>query len=230
MACDEISFFSSWSWHGIIVGLFQSGAPNWRRERKSRPILSRAYLWDKMNGYALVVRLGMMCDIHITSNCSSGQYRSVAEVTFMWWWCGNFVYLFVLYSFRFFFFLSSFLLHQAVIIDGRGHLVGRLASVVAKNLLQGGKIVVTRCEELTLSGHFYRFVIYWFCMPTKTSFGRPISNPLFTNHSHSLTQIETKSSTWLTCANVATSIQPVVHTISVPHAEFSTRPFVVSFE
>lgn len=108
MACDEISFFSSWSWHGIIVGLFQSGAPNWRRERKSRPILSRAYLWDKMNGYALVVRLGMMCDIHITSNCSSGQYRSVAEVTFMWWWCGNFVYLFVLYSFRFFFFSFFF--------------------------------------------------------------------------------------------------------------------------
>lgn len=47
---------------------------------------------------------------------------------------------------------------QAVIIDGRGHLVGRLASVVAKNLLQGGKVVVVRCEELTLSGHFYRYV------------------------------------------------------------------------
>lgn len=45
---------------------------------------------------------------------------------------------------------------QAVIIDGRGHLVGRLASVVAKNLLQGGKVIVVRCEELTLSGHFYR--------------------------------------------------------------------------
>ncbi|XP_031621634.1 60S ribosomal protein L13a [Contarinia nasturtii] len=46
--------------------------------------------------------------------------------------------------------------NKAVIIDGRGHLVGRLASVVAKNLLQGGKVVVVRCEELTLSGHFYR--------------------------------------------------------------------------
>lgn len=35
-------------------------------------------------------------------------------------------------------------------------MVGRLASVVAKNLLQGGKVVVVRCEELNLSGHFYR--------------------------------------------------------------------------
>lgn len=50
----------------------------------------------------------------------------------------------------------SFPFVQAAIIDGRGHLVGRLASVVAKNLLQGGKVVVVRCEELTLSGHFYR--------------------------------------------------------------------------
>lgn len=52
-------------------------------------------------------------------------------------------------------FISSI---KAVIIDGRGHLVGRLASVVAKNLLEGGKIVVVRCEELALSGHFYRYV------------------------------------------------------------------------
>lgn len=45
---------------------------------------------------------------------------------------------------------------QAVVIDGRGHLVGRLASVVAKYLLQGGKVAIVRCEELNFSGHFYR--------------------------------------------------------------------------
>lgn len=45
---------------------------------------------------------------------------------------------------------------QTVVIDGRGHLLGRLASVVAKYLLQGGKVAVVRCEELNLSGHFYR--------------------------------------------------------------------------
>lgn len=43
-----------------------------------------------------------------------------------------------------------------MLIDGRGHLVGRLASVTAKYLLQGGKVVIVRCEELNLSGHFYR--------------------------------------------------------------------------
>ncbi|XP_030557504.1 LOW QUALITY PROTEIN: 60S ribosomal protein L13a-like [Drosophila novamexicana] len=36
------------------------------------------------------------------------------------------------------------------------HLFGRLASVVAKYLLQGGKVAVVRCEELNLSFHFYR--------------------------------------------------------------------------
>lgn len=41
-------------------------------------------------------------------------------------------------------------------IDGRGHLVGRLASIVAKNLLNGKRIVVVRCEELEISGDIYR--------------------------------------------------------------------------
>lgn len=41
-------------------------------------------------------------------------------------------------------------------IDGRDHLVGRLASIVAKHLLNGHKIVVVRCEELVHSGAIYR--------------------------------------------------------------------------
>lgn len=39
-----------------------------------------------------------------------------------------------------------------VVVDGRGHLLGRLASVVAKELLSGQKVVVVRCEEITISG------------------------------------------------------------------------------
>jgi hypothetical protein len=46
-------------------------------------------------------------------------------------------------------------LHQ-VVIDGKGHLLGRLASIVAKQLLNGQKIVVVRCEELNISGEFFR--------------------------------------------------------------------------
>jgi ribosomal protein uL13 len=45
---------------------------------------------------------------------------------------------------------------QQVVIDGKGHLLGRLASIVAKQLLNGQKIVVVRCEDLNISGEFFR--------------------------------------------------------------------------
>ncbi len=41
-------------------------------------------------------------------------------------------------------------------IDGKGHLLGRLASIVAKQLLNGQKIVIVRCEALNISGEFFR--------------------------------------------------------------------------
>ena len=50
---------------------------------------------------------------------------------------------------------TDILLFQ-VIIDGKGHLLGRLASTVAKQLLNGQKIVVVRCEALNISGEFFR--------------------------------------------------------------------------
>ncbi|EDS28491.1 60S ribosomal protein L13a [Culex quinquefasciatus] len=45
---------------------------------------------------------------------------------------------------------------KAILIDGRGHLLGRLASVIAKQILNGRNVVVVRCEDLQLSGHFFR--------------------------------------------------------------------------
>jgi large subunit ribosomal protein L13Ae len=42
------------------------------------------------------------------------------------------------------------------VIDGKGHLLGRLASIVAKQLLSGQKIVIVRCEDLNISGEFFR--------------------------------------------------------------------------
>ncbi|XP_072019237.1 large ribosomal subunit protein uL13-like [Amphiura filiformis] len=50
--------------------------------------------------------------------------------------------------------MSSF--EKLLVIDGRGHLQGRLAAVVAKNLLQGQKIVIVRCDGINISGSFYR--------------------------------------------------------------------------
>ena len=41
---------------------------------------------------------------------------------------------------------------DTIVIDGKGHLLGRLASVVAKQLLFGKKVVVVRTEALLISG------------------------------------------------------------------------------
>ncbi|KAK4222521.1 BAG domain-containing protein, partial [Podospora fimiseda] len=43
-----------------------------------------------------------------------------------------------------------------VVVDGKGHLLGRLASIVAKQLLNGQQVVVVRCEALNISGEFFR--------------------------------------------------------------------------
>lgn len=62
-----------------------------------------------------------------------------------------------------------------VVIDGKGHLLGRLASIVAKQLLNGQKIVVVRTEALNISGEFFR---------AKRTFYTPEhANPRFANHS-----------------------------------------------
>ncbi|KAJ3040242.1 60S ribosomal protein L16B [Rhizophlyctis rosea] len=45
---------------------------------------------------------------------------------------------------------------KEIVIDAKGHLLGRLASTVAKQLLNGQKIVVVRAEEINMSGPFFR--------------------------------------------------------------------------
>merc|ERR1712091_198781 len=45
---------------------------------------------------------------------------------------------------------------KLVVIDARGHLMGRLASFVAKEALNGQKVVVVRCEDMVISGSFIR--------------------------------------------------------------------------
>jgi len=45
---------------------------------------------------------------------------------------------------------------KPIVIDARGHLLGRLAAVVAKTLLHGQRVVVVRCENINISGSFYR--------------------------------------------------------------------------
>ncbi|XP_040215112.1 60S ribosomal protein L13a [Rana temporaria] len=45
---------------------------------------------------------------------------------------------------------------HVLVLDGRGHLLGRLAAIVAKQVLLGRKVVVVRCEGINISGNFYR--------------------------------------------------------------------------
>ena len=46
-----------------------------------------------------------------------------------------------------------------VVIDCRGHIMGRLASIVAKELLAGQTVVCVRCEELNITGGGILFVM-----------------------------------------------------------------------
>jgi large subunit ribosomal protein L13Ae len=45
---------------------------------------------------------------------------------------------------------------DVIVVDGKGHLLGRLASIVAKQLLNGKKVVVVRTEQIIISGSITR--------------------------------------------------------------------------
>ena len=47
-------------------------------------------------------------------------------------------------------------LDKTVVIDGKGHLLGRLAATVAKQLLCGQNVIVVRCEEVNIAGDFFK--------------------------------------------------------------------------
>lgn len=46
-----------------------------------------------------------------------------------------------------------------IVVDGKGHLLGRLAAIISKQALNGQKIVVVRCEEINVSGSFFRLKV-----------------------------------------------------------------------
>merc|ERR1739838_1129333 len=64
------------------------------------------------------------------------------------------------------------------VIDAQGHLMGRLAATVAKNLLQGQKIVVVRCEGILISGNFYRNKLKYLDFLKKGTRTNPKKGPL----------------------------------------------------
>merc|ERR1712072_299135 len=65
---------------------------------------------------------------------------------------------------------SERMFEKEIVIDGRGHLLGRLASTVAKELLCGQQIVVTRCEQINISGtHFRNKIKFWAFLRKRTN-------------------------------------------------------------
>lgn len=69
------------------------------------------------------------------------------------------------------------LIDKPIIIDGKDHLLGRLASVIAKQLLLGQKIVVVRCEEIAISGNFHRSKLKFMSFLRKRCNVKPARGP-----------------------------------------------------
>uniref|UniRef100_A0A7E4VV29 Large ribosomal subunit protein uL13 n=1 Tax=Panagrellus redivivus TaxID=6233 RepID=A0A7E4VV29_PANRE len=68
---------------------------------------------------------------------------------------------------------------KPIVIDGKDHLLGRLASTVAKQLLQGQKIVVVRAEEIVISGNFHRSKLKYLSFLRKRCNVKPTSGGPF---------------------------------------------------
>lgn len=54
------------------------------------------------------------------------------------------------------------------IVDGKGHLLGRLASVLAKQILSGQHVTVVRAELINVSGSFFRNKVRRACAPARS--------------------------------------------------------------
>merc|ERR1712224_1022901 len=62
---------------------------------------------------------------------------------------------------------------KEVVIDCRQHLLGRLASTLAKELLNGQHIVCVRCEDIAMSGSIFRRKIVYGEFKRKTMNSNP---------------------------------------------------------
>lgn len=72
---------------------------------------------------------------------------------------------------------------KLVVIDGRGHLMGRLASVIAKELLMGQRVVVVRAEGIDMSGSIIKNKIKFDLFLNKKNATNPRKHGPFHEHS-----------------------------------------------
>ncbi|GAA5801233.1 60S ribosomal protein L16A [Helicostylum pulchrum] len=71
--------------------------------------------------------------------------------------------------------MSTF--EKTIVIDGKGHLLGRLASIISKQALNGQKVVVVRCEALNVSGEFFRNKLKYHAYLNKRCLVNPTRGP-----------------------------------------------------
>ena len=62
---------------------------------------------------------------------------------------------------------------KQIVIDAKGHIMGRLAAVIAKQLLSGQRVIVVRVEKLVLSGSLFRRKTEYMEFLNKTSSKNP---------------------------------------------------------
>ena len=67
---------------------------------------------------------------------------------------------------------------QEIVVDCRGHLLGRLASTIAKELLNGQHVVCLRTEDVNISGSLYRNKIKYAEFKRKRMNSNPKTGPL----------------------------------------------------
>ncbi|KAI3628341.1 60S ribosomal protein L16A [Malassezia furfur] len=65
------------------------------------------------------------------------------------------------------------------IVDGKGHLLGRLASILAKQILSGQKVTVVRAELINVSGNFFRNKLKYLAFMHKRHLVNPKKNGPF---------------------------------------------------
>eukprot|EP00250_Pteridium_aquilinum_P002344 c12543_g1_i1 orf=388-1014(-) len=73
---------------------------------------------------------------------------------------------------------GSGLCARVVVVDARHHMLGRLASILAKELLNGQRVVVVRCEEICLSGGLVRQKMKYLRFLRKRMNTKPSKGPI----------------------------------------------------
>eukprot|EP00928_Gymnodinium_smaydae_P004346 TRINITY_DN1148_c0_g2_i1.p2 TRINITY_DN1148_c0_g2~~TRINITY_DN1148_c0_g2_i1.p2 ORF type:complete len:202 (-),score=58.32 TRINITY_DN1148_c0_g2_i1:62-667(-) len=67
---------------------------------------------------------------------------------------------------------------REIVVDCRGHLLGRLASTIAKELLNGQRVVCVRAEDVNISGSLYRNKLKYAEFKRKHMNSNPKTGPL----------------------------------------------------